>query len=89
MVRAEIKSRLEAIEHLSKHVESPDLVMIYRDPVGGGWVAKETYVKRTVGGKVIPGSGIDRFISLPSPEAYEAPEGFSGAILTEGEITDD
>ena len=86
MVRAGIKSRLEAIEHLSKHIETPDLVMIYRDPAGDGWIAKETYVKRATGGKVIPGSGVDKFILLDSPEAYEPSEGFSGVILTEGEM---
>ena len=89
MVRAEIKARLEAVEHLSKHVEVPDLVMIYKDSSGSGWTAQETYVKKTAQGAVIPGSGTNKIIPLDCPESYRPPEGFKGVIMTEGEFDDE
>lgn len=87
MVKAEIKARLEAVEHLSKHVEVPDLVMICKGP--SGWIAQETYVKKTARGAIIPGSGINKTIRLDCPESYRPPEGFNGVIMTEGEFDDE
>ena len=82
-----IRNRLQAVEQARKKSDAPDVVMVYRDSVNGGWIAQEQYVKKNLNGKVIPHSGTVKLIPLINPEEYRPPEGFRGTILIgEGDL---
>ena len=74
------------MEQRIKKNSVPETVIIYFSEAHGKWVAQEQYVKKSRTGKVIPYTGSVKLIFLDDPEDYEAPEGFKGNIIIEGEL---
>lgn len=81
-----IRKRLQAIEHINKQPDAPDLVFISWNGKEKCWIAKEQYMKRGLNEKIIPHRVKEKIIRLNDPSDYEPPEGFKGNVYIEGDM---